>query len=93
MTIVDRMHEADLKRAKEILKKIEKAGDLAREAREVLKEASGMAGNDSYQGVKIYDRKDIDDVESVLRVAVTKPINLLIPRWIEIVHGREKPFS
>lgn len=87
------MQEADLKRAKEILRKIEKAGDLAREAREVLKEASGLAGSDSYQGVKIYDRKDIDDVESVLRVAVTKPINMLIPRWIDIVSGRKKPYT
>lgn len=87
------MQEADLKRAKEILKKIEKAGDLAREARETLKEASRLAKNDSYQGVKIYDKGDIDDIESVLRVAVTKPINMLVPRWIDIVSGRKKPYT
>lgn len=87
------MHEADLNRAKKILECIEKAGELSRQSRDVLREAANLAANDSYQGVKLYDQKDIRDVESVIRIGVTKPINLLIPRWIDIVHGREKPYT
>lgn len=87
------MHAADLKRAKEIHDKIGKAREKSEEARKLLKEAAYLASTDSYQGVKDYDQKDILDVESVLRIAVTRPLNQLGARWIEIVHGREKPYT
>lgn len=86
------MHAADLKRAKEISKRIDKAREKANEARVLLNDAAAMAANDTYQGVKEYDQKDIRDIEAVIRIAVVRPLNQLGARWIEIVHGREKPY-
>lgn len=86
------MHAADLKRAKEISKLIDQARDKALEAKVLLKEAAALAANDTYQGVKDYDQKDIRDIEAVTRIAVVRPLNQLGARWVEIVHGREKPY-
>lgn len=92
-TAVDRMHAADLKRAKEIHDKIGKAREKADEARTLLKEAAYLASIDTYQGVKDYDQQDIRDIESVLKIAVIRQLNHLAARWIEIVHGRERPLN
>lgn len=92
-TQVDHMHAADLKRAKEISKRIDQAREKANEARVLLNQAADLAANDTYQGVKDYDQKDIRDIESVIRIAIIRPLNQLGARWIEIVHGREKPYS
>lgn len=92
-TVVENMHAADLKRAMEIHAKIEQARQKAEEARNLLKEAAHLASVDTYQGVRVHDQQDIRDIESVIRIAVTRPLNHLIPRWIDIVHGRQKPYS
>lgn len=92
-TTVARVQEGDLKRAKDILAKIEEAAVKQREARHLLDEAAEMASNDSYAGVKNYDQNDIRDVAAVIRIAVGRPINMLIPRWIDIVSGREQAYK
>lgn len=86
---VTNMLKGDLKRAKEVYALIDKARALTSEASQLMQQAVHLAENDSYQGVRVYDSQEIKDVQSVLRVAVNRPINHLLIRWTDIVYGRK----
>lgn len=84
------MLKSDLKRAEQISKLVASARDKTVQARNELNEAIALCENDSYQGVKKYDKKDLEDIEAVLRIAATRPLNHLSSRWFDIFHGRQE---
>lgn len=86
---VTNMVKADLKRAEQISKLVKSALDKTIEARNELKDAIALCESDSYQDVRKYDKKDLEDLEAVLRVAATRPLNQLVSRWIDICFGRK----
>lgn len=86
---VTTMLRADLKRAEQIRSLLLEASNKAVESANLMQKAVELAEHDSYQGVKDYDARDIQDIRGVIRVAVTRPINHLLVRWDEIVSGRK----
>lgn len=80
---------ADLKRAAAVRNRLEAARGYVQEAQKALDEAVKLAEQDRYASVKTYDRNDIADMQSVLRVSVIRPLNTLAARWSDIVHGRQ----
>lgn len=81
-------NKADAKRAQEILDLLDAARDKTYEAKNLLEKAYLLASNDSYRDVATYDAQDIRDVIAVFKIAITKPLNQLGVRWLDIIHGR-----
>jgi hypothetical protein len=87
------MLKADAQRAQEVLELLDAARDKAYEAKNLLELATLLASNDSYRDVATFDAQDIKDVIAVFKIAITKPLNQLGSRWLDIVHGRKETIN
>jgi hypothetical protein len=89
-TLTTRMVKQDLARAERIKNLVDSARQKSIEARADLDAAIALCEQDSYDSVKRLDKKDIQDIESVIRVAVTRPLNTISARWWDIYYGRKE---
>jgi hypothetical protein len=88
--MVETLEITDLKRAEKIRDLVESARQKSIEARADLDAAIDLCGQDTYYGVSHFDKKDLQDIESVIRVAVTRPLTTLVARWWDIFYGRQE---
>jgi len=93
MTLVKKMNKQDLARAEKIKDLVDSARQKSIEARADLDAAIALCEQDTYDGIKRFDKKDLQDMESVIRVAVTRPLNSIVARWWDIYYGRQETIN